>query len=373
MKKILVISFCIILSIFTACSGKEVDKLENYVDFVLDVPSGRQVKILQITDVQIIDSSQRRYEGRLSSSSVITWAPENMDALSFDIVREVVQQAAPDLIVLTGDNVYGEFDDAGTSLLRFVEFFESLNIPWTGTYGNHDNETIKGVEWQNQQYINASNCLFKKGNSLAEGNGNYTVGIRQGGELTKVLYMFDSHGCVNADIESGVFSSAGIMDGQMQWFEETSNSLKQYNGGEYVDSLVFLHHPLKAIGDGMQKYGYVSASHDFYDQDGNMAAFKAVTVPTNQNGDYGRITKDPRSYIDNDYSFFNLVKEKGTLGIFFGHEHLNDISVEYQGVRLTFGVKSSKYDAHHTDMLGGTLITFDKNTPLTVFPIYYNP
>lgn len=371
MKKLLITALCIMMLALSACSGAKEDNLSNYVDFILDVPGGRQVKILQITDTQIIDSDQQRYNGRLSAGSAITWKPENMDKLAFDIVRAAVEEAKPDLIVLTGDNVYGEFDDSGTSLVRLVEFFESLNIPWTGTYGNHDNETIKGVLWQNQQYIDAKNCMFKKGNELAEGNGNYTIGIRQDGKLKKVLFMLDSHGCVNTDTENGVYASAGIMDGQAQWYEDTCNRIKQYNGGEYVESYVFLHHPLRAIGDAMQKYGYVSASHDFFDADGNLAVFSPVTVPTNEDGDYGRMTKDAGSYIDNNYSFFNKLKSCGTIGVFFGHEHENDISVTHEGVRLVFGVKSSKYDSHNTDMLGGTLIAFGEDNPLTVFPIYY--
>ena len=58
-----------------------------------------------------------------------------------------------------------------------------------------------------EQYKNAKNCLFTRGIDDAEGNGNFTIGITQGGKLTEVLFMLDSHGCVNSDKEEKVIST----------------------------------------------------------------------------------------------------------------------------------------------------------------------
>ena len=52
--------------------------LEETVDFVLEVEGGRDVRILQLTDIQIIDSDQQRYEGRLHPWSIEPWKPEHM-------------------------------------------------------------------------------------------------------------------------------------------------------------------------------------------------------------------------------------------------------------------------------------------------------
>ncbi len=50
--------------------------------------------------------------------------------------------------------------------------------------------------------------------------------------------------------------------------------------------------------------------------------------------------------------------EKGaTTHVFVGHDHVNDYSVNYRGVTLTYGVKSSRQIYYDENMIGGTLIS----------------
>lgn len=351
---------CGILS-FPSCGEKNM-KLSDIVDFVLEVESGREVRILQLTDIQIIDGAQCRTEERLPDTYKQIWAIENIQTLAWQYMDWAVQETSPDLIVLTGDNVYGEFDDSGTSLKLLIDQMDGYGIPWTLTYGNHDNETALGARWQNQQFVNAKNCMFTHGSDEAEGNGNFTIGITQDGKLTEVLYMLDSHGCVNLSSEERVYSEKGILEGQKQWYASVSSKLKSYNGGENVKSLGFFHHPLRAFGDGLRKYGYTSLKNDFYDTPGNWQPFSVVEIGIkNEEGDWGIVNEDC-DFIDNDYGFFNLLLENGTEGVFFGHNHTNAASVEYQGIRLTYGVKSSVYDSHDEGLLGGTLIQIGEDS-----------
>ena len=44
------------------------------------IPEGERLRILQLTDTQIIDSSQRRSPNRLSPSEIKKWLPENAEA-----------------------------------------------------------------------------------------------------------------------------------------------------------------------------------------------------------------------------------------------------------------------------------------------------
>ena len=44
-------------------------------------------------------------------------------------------------------------------------------------------------------------------------------------------------------------------------------------------------------------------------------------------------------------------------GIFAGHQHWNNCSIVYEGVRLTFGTKTGFFDYYRDEMVGGTLIT----------------
>ena len=175
---------CGALLAVAGCGGKPPkearEKLENVMDFVLEIPEGRDAVVLQLTDIQIIDSDQQRYPGRLPNL-VEEWKPENMEKLAFSHMREIVERVKPDLIVLSGDNVYGEFDDNGTSLAALIKEMESYQTAWTLTFGNHDNETRRGVLWTCEQYEKAEHCLFKRGPvESVHGNGNFNIGISQG-------------------------------------------------------------------------------------------------------------------------------------------------------------------------------------------------
>ena len=87
-------------------------------DFVLRLDSDRKntkIKLLQITDMQVIDSLQRRTPERLRIDEINSWKPENFDALCGKQIRSLVVQTKPDLIFITGDIIYGSFEDKGST------------------------------------------------------------------------------------------------------------------------------------------------------------------------------------------------------------------------------------------------------------------
>ena len=102
-------------------------------DFILDLPierKGTPIRLLQLTDMQIIDAEQRRTPDRLRIDEIIAWSPDRFDENFGDHVRSLVATTCPDMIFLTGDMVYGSFDDAGTTFEWFCSFMSSLGIPW---------------------------------------------------------------------------------------------------------------------------------------------------------------------------------------------------------------------------------------------------
>ena len=75
----------------------------------------RPFRILQLTDMQIIDlectrnpTRDRQIKGAYFKEGV-----SDMDIRCFQYAYELAERLRPDLIILTGDNVYGEFDDNG--------------------------------------------------------------------------------------------------------------------------------------------------------------------------------------------------------------------------------------------------------------------
>lgn len=341
---------------------EEIEDMEAAVDFIINVESGRDVRILQITDTQIIDPGQCRYPERLGGN-VTPLTPEDIENGCFRYIREAIERTNPDLIIFTGDITYGEFDDNGEILTKIIEFMESFNIPWAPAFGNHDNETMKGVTWQCQQFENAKNCLFKRGEIT--GNGNYSIGIMQDGKLIKVVYMMDSNGCRNAynyeyKPELGGYNqgekiqtSQGFGADQVEWLNKKSSEIDLI-AGYSVSKIIAFHIPLAEFNSAAYEKGYVTiAGRD------NSELFNLTRETEDKSADFGSKDENFGSFVCD--GFWDILTQNGFDGVFVGHAHKCNFSIVYQGIRVTFGLKTSTFDYHSSDMLGGTLITIENS------------
>lgn len=347
--------------------GETDEKIASLVDFVVKAEEGREFRILQITDTQIIDPGQKRYEGRIEETGALT--DEQLYNDCFYYIEEAVKQANPDLILLTGDLVYGEFDDNGTSLQRLIAYMESLNIPWAPIFGNHENESTKGVTWQCQQFEQAENCLFKRGDMT--GNSNYTIGIQQGDKLIKVIYMMDTNGCWNAQSypympefgeynqEEKVQITPGLGVDVIEWLDATST--------EIANTLGYAPSKFAAVHIALTEFTAAAIAKGY--QTGDDVTF-TVNDPTGE--DFG--TQNAQSDRIPTADLWSIMKRQNFDGVFAGHEHRNNTSIVFEGIRLTFGLKTSVYDSYEEDMLGGTLITVaEGGTDFAVEHCYVEP
>ena len=313
---------------------------DTLIDFFVDVKENRDIKVLQITDTQIIDSSQKRDARHLSSDEDVYWSKKSIDERCFNTVRGVISKVEPDLIIITGDLIYGEFDDSGTSLLKFIEFMESFKIPWAPVFGNHDNESAKGADWQSEKLSKAEHCLFKQRNLT--GNGNYTVGIKSQGVLKRVFVMLDSNGCgalSEASLKNGHSkSSPGFGSDQINWYSETISEIRGVNP-EVKISFAFHIQPF-AFENAMKKYGF----------DNNRQSFAPVNIDLlkeKTEGDFGYIGNVLKDPWDIERAVWQGIKSLGVDSVFVGHEHANSAGVIYDGIRCQYGQKTGTYDRNN--------------------------
>ena len=377
-RNLLLILIILLLVCLFACSEREnaddpIEKdFSDYVDFIVNVEENRDVRVLQLTDTQIIDSSQKRYPDRINAISTEKWSPERFEENYKGYVRKTIEEAKPDLIIITGDLVYGEFDDNGTAFLDFVAFMDSFGIPWAPVFGNHDNESAKGVDWQCEQLENAEHCLFKQ--RTLTGNGNYTVGIVQNNKLLRVFFMMDSNGCGAASDASMANNhtkkSVGFGDDQVEWFVEEAKRIKEASPDTKF-SFAF-HIQLNSFAEAFSKYGFTNSGTE-------QNPINIDMLDNKEDTDFGYIGRDLKSS-SNDGIVHKAIKSTGAEIIFVGHEHCNSASVVYEGIRYQFGQKSSTYDRCNykvtkhtitggtllqgTPIIGGTLIILEKGTGL---------
>ena len=350
------------------------DSIENLADFIVEVDEKKDPIVLQITDTQIIDAAQI-HPGR-SGVDKDFWATDKVNERCYDYLTELIRSVNPDLILLTGDIVYGEFDDSGSALFSFIEFMESFGVPWAPVFGNHDNESKKGADWQCEQLEKAEHCLFKQ--RRLTGNGNYSVGIKQGNELKRVFYMLDSNGCAAASEESlangHTKSSIGFGLDQVKWFTEEINKAKSV-APDLKISFAF-HIQLSVFGEALKKYGF---NADAINQGENAEGIFIDYEANRTEGDFGfigRKLKDPWATINHNVDVWKIIKGLDADSVFVGHEHCNSASVLYEGVRLQYGQKSSEYDRFNSlnengtitggysksgiSLIGGTVMTLSK-------------
>ena len=370
---------------------EEGEKVNGVLDFVVEVEAGKDPVILQLSDTQFTDNQ--------------------MESKCFKYVRETIEATNPDLILITGDLVYGRFDKQGTLFKNFISFMEGFQIPWAPVFGNHDNECWLGVNWQCEQLEAAEYCLFEQGE--VTGNGNYTVGVMQENKLLRVFYMMDSNGCSrhavygdgnDANLQynkalglGSVKSSAGFGDDQIAWYK---SSMDKVAAVEPTAKLSVAYHVQQAyFAKAYEQYGYTghiksgSSSELRYALDFESA--KVIDTETYQvdrllevkEGDFGYLGRVMKSAWDSTYSVFSDMKNRGVDSIFAGHEHCNSASVVFNGVRFQYAQKSSTYDRYNsldskgniigsysnagTPLIGGTAFSLSQEDGTIVNPYIY--
>ena len=338
MMKRMVLSVLILMLVYSSmgCSQQtEQSKYSELVDFVVEVEAGRDVRVLQLSDIQIDEESSKPIE-------------ENLENRYKKYVREVVEKSKPDLIVITGDNIRGKRDEEGAYFQDLIAFMDSFEIPWAPIFGNHDAECPKGIEWMCDELLGAKHCLFEPGEIT--GYGNYSVGIMQNNILTRVFYMMDTGGCAGASrasIDGAQMSAAvGFKEAQINWFVDETQNLRRKC--PEVNIAVAMHIQPTVFKEAFKKYGFINDATE-----SNPINIDKV----GESGDFGYLGADMKTPWDRNYVIFDTLVSAGVDLMLSGHEHANSGSAIYQGVRMQYGQKSSTYDRANYMTDTGKIVT----------------
>lgn len=241
----------------------------------------------------------------------------------------LIEYTHPDLVIVTGDlsfplGIMSMSFNNSAPVYQFAAFMRNLGIPWAFTYGNHDTESLASLNQTELDEVCRSLSFKTSGTLLypyvqpdVTGRNNQMIEIRNpDGTLNTGLFLIDS----NAYTGEGINVYDYIHDDQVEWY---ASGVEQMNAeaGHTVNSLVFFHIPLQQYRTAYELY---------------KAGSDEVTYFFGENGEK---MIDKVGCSDYPSSLFDRALELGsTSGFFCGHDHYNNMSLEYKGIRLTYGM-----------------------------------
>lgn len=297
----------------------------------------RELKVLQLTDIHIGGG----------------WLSTRKDSMALSCVASMVTAEKPDLVVVTGDVAYPMPFQSGTFNNRppakiFANLMETLGVYWIPVFGNHDTESFSfhnrdeiGDFYESGEF---EHCLFRKGSEELAGCGNSVITVRNGdGIATQSLFFIDSHSYTDHDYLGMLWKYDNIHQDQVDWYRDTLTGLVERN----IDLISRLYRAEPAAErEALEKYGKGNSLLFFHIP---LREYRDAWREYVENGD--RDTQDVRYFygtageagkvvfcgVHDDELFETVQAMGGNSGIFVGHDHYNNFSLAYKGVRLTYG------------------------------------
>lgn len=260
-------------------------------------------KIVQFTDIHWIYDDSR--------SDV---AAENM--------RYILDAEKPDLVVYTGDLVFAK--PAKPAYDKALEPVIERGLPFAVILGNHDIEyDLTGEEILQHLQSKPGNLTSTVEGVAGVTNYALTIKNRVGDHEAAVLYFFDTHS-MSADktISDGY---AWVERDQIEWYRNESNRHTALNGGSQLPSLAFIHIPLPEYQEAaVNPNTFLVGTRK-----------EAVCCPEINTG-----------------LFSQMLMQHDVMGVFAGHDHVNDYITEWKKIALAYGRYSGGSTVYH-DIQGG--------------------
>ena len=234
---------------------------------------------------------------------------------------EVLDAEKPDLVIFTGDVIFGK--PADKSMRRALEPTIKRGIPFAVTFGNHDDE----LGMSRKELYDFIKDMPGNLTSTVEGISgvtNYILPVKtsDGSKDAALLYVFDSHSYATL---KGIKGYGWIKHDQVQWYIDESKKFTEANGGTPLTALSFFHIPLPEFHEAVQNEG-------------------SFLIGTR---------KEKACVPEINTGLFAAMKEAGdVLGVFVGHDHVNDYAVSWKGIMLCYGRFTGGKTVYH-DMPGG--------------------
>lgn len=336
---------------------KEQGLLDLNNGIVLRTREDGSFKVLILSDVQCYSAAAIKNSGTL------------------DAIEAMVEAEAPDLVLFLGDN---SWSCKTAALLReyltvMVKPIEDRQIPWAHIYGNHDSEnnephyTAISKEEQQAVYEEFAYCISKSGPEELTGVGNYVLPVLEYDSdkiafnvwgLDSLMYNYprpNKSEIINKGTalqNSFPYDYEGLKEDQVEWYEQTSKLLENYNGGEKIPAMMYFHIPLQE-----SYYAWADAVSGGALGATNLVGQKAenISAPAYNSG------------------LFDAIVRRGDVKVVAnGHDHVNDFSVDYKGVTLAYSGSIGLQEYGDYDIIGARVVELSSEGEVSTYMSYLN-
>lgn len=193
-------------------------------------------KVLQLTDTHYI-SGDPRSERALRN------------------VEEMLDTEHPDLVIHTGDIVFGrpDLESAREILLPIAD----RGIPFAVALGNHDSQFGAARDEMFDLIRSLPGCVNLPPKDGVYGCSNDVITLSGSTGVDRALYLFDSMDAVILKGEEEIHCYDYIRFSQIDWYRAHSRKLTEANGGQPVPSVAFFHIPLCEVTEGLANGGRI--------------------------------------------------------------------------------------------------------------------
>ncbi|CDK26945.1 unnamed protein product [Kuraishia capsulata CBS 1993] len=176
------------------------------------------------------------------------------DVRTTAFVDSVLDIEKPDLVVLTGDQVFGdEAPDAETAILKALNPFIRRKIPYALIFGNHDDEGSLSRKQLMDLAVTLPYCMSSSGPEDVTGVGNYVLTIAppngNKAHAAASLYFLDTHKySLNPKTNPGY---DWLKEDQLKFVESEYSRLKPQRDAYTLRhmAMAFIHIPLPEYRD----------------------------------------------------------------------------------------------------------------------------
>jgi Predicted phosphohydrolases len=244
--------------------------------------SSREFTILQITDLHFCEDTEK-------------------DIQTQNLQKSLIEKVNPNLVIITGDGISGQFISTKKNLDAFKPCWEEMTKIMTDSNTNSayilgKSDLASGINSAQIIDLEKNYPLSMLGQySEKTGETNYVIPVYSSYDIDKVatlLWMFDT-------------SKHGIDQEQISWAFMQREYFNQMNGANIDFQLAFFHAPTQ---DFLSLYnnGYFTGER-------------------------------PESINCSSSDFFNFARENNFQGMYVGANHENDFSGTIDGIELAYG------------------------------------